>query len=114
MPGLESPDEIDLIAEDEDGRALLSIVQTGPWPTGRYVRQGLELKVRNYLRFALEGQMIAKYPTLRDKPVVVELTYDEPPPKPISEVWSRAAKTAMRRGVRLSTRKLGDQSFWSS
>ena len=114
MPGLESPDEIDLIAQDEDGRALLSIVQTGPWPTGRFVVKGLELKVRNYLRFALEGQMIAKYPVLKDRPVVIELTYDEPPPKPISDAWSRSAKLAMRRGVRLSTRKLGDESFWSS
>jgi hypothetical protein len=114
MPGLESPDEIDLIAEDEDGRALLSIVQTGPWPKGRYVVQGLEIKVKNYLRFALDGQMVAKYPTLRDKPVVVELTYDELPPKAIVDAWSRAAKTAMRRGVRMSTRKLGDASFWSS
>jgi len=101
MPGLESPDEIDLIAEDEDGRALLSIVQTGPWPKGRYVIQGLDL-------------MVAKYPSLRDKPVVVELTYDELPPKAIVDAWSRAAKTAMRRGVRMSTRKLGDASFWSS
>ncbi len=114
MPGLESPDEIDLIAEDEDGRALLSIVQTGPWPQGRYVRTGLELKVKNYLRFALEGQMVAKYPMLKDRPVVIELTYDEPPPKAISDTWSRSAKLAMRRGVRLSTRKLGDASFWSS
>ncbi len=114
MPGLESPDEIDLIAEDEDGRALLSIVQTGPWPRGRYAREGLELKVRNYLRFALEGQMIAKYPILRDRPVVIELTYDEPPPQAVLDSWSKSAKLAMRRGVRLSTRKLGDESFWSS
>ena len=88
MPGLESPDEIDLIAEDEDGRALLSIVQTGPWPSGRFVRPGLELKVSNYLRFALDGQMVAKYPVLKDRPVVIELTYDEPPPKAISDTWS--------------------------
>lgn len=114
MPGLENPDEIDLIAQDEDGRALLSIVQTGPWPTGRFVVKGLELKVANYLRFALEGQMVEKYPVLKDRPVVIELTYDEPPPKAISEAWSRAAKRAMRRGARLSTRKLGDESFWSS
>lgn len=114
MPGLESPDEIDLIAQDEDGRALLSIVQTGPWPKGRFVVKGLDLKVRNYLRFALEGQMVAKYPVLKDTPVVIELTYDEPPPKTISDAWSRSAKLAMRRGVRLSTRKLGDESFWST
>lgn len=114
MPGLESPDEIDLIAEDEDGRALLSIVQTGPWPKGKFVTKGLELKVRNYLRFALEGQMVAKYPVLKDRPVVIELTYDEVPPKTIADSWSRSAKLAMRRGVRLSTRKLGDESFWSS
>lgn len=114
MPGLENPDEIDLIAEDEDGRALLSIVQTGPWPTGRYVVKGLQLKISNYLRFALDGQMVEKYPTLRNRPVVIELTYDEPPPKAISDAWSRSAKTAMRRGARMSTRKLGDESFWSS
>ena len=114
MPGLESPDEVDLIAEDEDGRALLSIVQTGPWPTGRFVRTGLERKVSNYLRFALEGQMVAKYPVLKNRPVVIELTYDELPPKPIVDTWSKLAKLAMRRGARLSTRKLGDQSFWSS
>lgn len=114
MPGLENPDEIDLIAQDEDGRALLSIVQTGPWPTGRFVVKGLELKVANYLRFALDGQMVEKYPVLQDRPVVIELTYDEPPPKAMSEAWSRAAKRAMRRGARLSTRKLGDESFWSA
>ncbi len=114
MPGLESPDEIDLIAEDEDGRALLSIVQTGRWPQGKFSRTGLELKVSNYLRFALDGQMVAKYPVLKNRPVVIELTYDELPPKPIVDTWSKAAKTAMRRGVRLSTRKLGDESFWSS
>ena len=114
MPGLESPDEIDLIAQDEDGRALLSIVQTGPWPTGKYVRTGLEMKVRNYIRFALEGQMVSKYPVLRDRPVVIELTYDELPPKSVADAWSKAARAAMRRGVRLSTRKLGDESFWSA
>ena len=66
------------------------------------------------LRFALEGQMVTKYPVLEGRPVVIELTYDEVPPKAIVDSWSRSAKLAMRRGVRLSTRKLGDQSFWSS
>ena len=46
--------------------------------------------------------------------VVIELTYDEPPPKPIPDSRSKSAKLAMRRGVRPSTRKLGDESFWSS
>lgn len=58
--------------------------------------------------------MVAKHPVLKDRPVVIELTYHEPPPKPISDAWNRAAKIAVRRGVRLSTRKLGDQSFWNS
>ena len=31
MPGIDSPDEIDVVAEDVDGSALLSIVQTGAW-----------------------------------------------------------------------------------
>ena len=94
MPGLESPDEIDLIAEDEDGRALLSIVQTGPWPTGRYVRAGLELKVSNYLRFALDGQMVAKYPVLQDRPVCLYRSTDARTFGQVRRAMTRALEAA--------------------
>jgi hypothetical protein len=113
MPGLADPDEIDLIAEDTDGSALLSIVQTGPWAANRSELDSLKRKLANYLRFALEGQMVAKYPILQGRAVVVELTHDEPLPQAVVDYWAKAAKRALRDGARLSTRRLGD-SFWTS
>lgn len=111
MAGLQNADEIDLISEDPDGRALLSIVQTGAWsPDGAEVDL-LRRKLASYLRYALEGQMVSTYPSLRDKPVVVELAYDETLPEAIVGYWKRAGRTASRRGVRLSTRRL-DDTVW--
>jgi hypothetical protein len=108
MPGLHNADEIDLISEDPDGRALLSIVQTEPWSADGSEIALLRRKLKSYLRYALEGQMVSTYPSLRDRPVVVELAYDEPLPKAIAGAWKEAGRTASRRGVRLSTRRLED------
>jgi hypothetical protein len=111
MPGLQNADEIDLISQDPDGRALLSIVHTEPWSADGSEVALLRRKLKSYLRFALEGQMISTYPSLRDKPVVVELAYDDPPPEAIVGYWKDAGRTASRRGVRLSTRRL-DDTVW--
>jgi len=111
MPGLHNADEIDLISEDPDGRAVLSIVHPGPWSADGSEVALLRRKLKSYLRFALEGQMVGKYPTLRDKPVVVELAYDDPLPEAILGYWKDAGRTASRRGVRLATRRL-DDTVW--
>jgi len=108
MPGLQNADEIDLISEDPDGRALLSIVQTEPWSADGSEIDLLRRKLRSYLRYALEGQLVRSYPNLRGRPVVVELAYDEPLTEAIITYWRSAGKTAMRRGVRLSTRRLDE------
>jgi len=111
MPGLQNADEIDLISEDPDGRALLSIVQTGPWSADGGEIELLRRKLRSYVRYAVEGQMISTYPSLRGRPVVVELAYDEPLPAAVLGYWKDAGQAASRRGVRLSTRRL-DETVW--
>ena len=109
MPGLEAPDEIDVIAEDADGSALLSIIQTGRWSKdGGRERNRLKRKLGVYLRYALEGQMVAAYPSLEGRPVVIALMYDEPPPQPLLEYWRRRGESAARDGVTLKTQALGD------
>ncbi|MEA2144001.1 MAG: hypothetical protein QOI64_2431 [Solirubrobacteraceae bacterium] len=108
MPGIEDPDKIDVIAEDADGNALLSIVQTGPWPTDGSERNRLKRKLGTYLRYAREGQMVAAYPTLEGRPVVVELTYEVAPPQSVLDYWRRRGQTAAREGVTLSLRALDD------
>jgi hypothetical protein len=108
MPGLDAPDEIDVIAEDADGSALLSIIQTGPWSQDGKERGRLKRKLGVYLRYALDGQMVAAYPSLQGRPVVIALMYDEPPSEAVLEYWRRRGVTAARDGVTLKTQALGD------
>lgn len=108
MPGLEAPDEIDVIAEDADGSALLSIIQTGAWSKDGSERGRLKRKLAVYLRYALEGQMVAAYPSLEGRPVVIALMYEEQPPQALLDYWRRRGETAARDGVTLKTQALGD------
>lgn len=109
MPGLDAPDEIDVIAEDADGSALLSIIQTGAWSKdGARERNRLKHKLGVYLRYALEGQMVAAYPSLEGRPVVIALMYEEQPPTPLLDYWRRRAQAALRDGVTLKTQPLSE------
>lgn len=108
MPGLNAPDEIDVIAEDTDGSALLSIIQAGPWPKPGSERGRLKRKLGVYLRYALEGQMVAAYPSLAGRPVVIALMYEEQPPQAVLDYWRRRAETAARDGVTFRIQALGD------
>lgn len=108
MPGLDAPDEIDVIAEDADGSALLSIIQTGSWSKDGSERGRLKRKLGVYLRYALEGQMVATYPTLEGRPVVIALMYDEEPSQALRDYWRRRGETAARDGVTLKLQALGD------
>ncbi|MGH2918414.1 MAG: DUF6572 domain-containing protein [Solirubrobacteraceae bacterium] len=111
MAAIDDPDKIDLIAEDVDGNALLSIVQTGDWSTDGSERGRLKRKITTYLRYALEGRMVSTYPSLEGRPVVIALMYKEPPPQPLLEYWRRRGETAARDGVTLITQAL-DDTVW--
>lgn len=111
MPGIEDPDKIDVIAEDVDGSALLSIVQAGAWATDGSERNRLKRKLATYLRYALEGEMVATYPSLRGRPVVVELTYEHQPPQALLDYWRRREQDTRREGVTLRTKTL-DEVVW--
>ncbi|MEA2186575.1 MAG: hypothetical protein QOK16_1586 [Solirubrobacteraceae bacterium] len=108
MPGIDDPDEIDVIAEDVDGNALLSIVQRGAWSADGSERGRLKRKLRTYLRYALTGQMVNTHPSLRGRPVVIALMYEEPPPQALLDYWRRRGEAAARDGVTLTTKALGD------
>lgn len=108
MPGIDEPEKIDVIAEDADGSALLSIIQTGPWSRDGSERGRLKRKLNVYLRYALEGQMVEAYPSLKERPVVIALMYEEKPPQALLDYWRRRGETLARDGVRLTAQPLGD------
>jgi len=112
MPGIDAPDEIDIIAEDVDGNALLSIIQTGAWSAdGSSERPRLKRKLTTYLRYALEGQMVSRYPSLEGRQVVIALMYEQPPPQVLLDYWRRRGDAAARDGVTLTTKAL-DETVW--
>lgn len=111
MPGIDSPDEIDVIAEDVDGSALLSIIQTGAWSADGRERSRLKRKLATYLRYALEGGMVETYPTLRDRPVVIALMYEQQPPQPILDYWSQRGRSTARDGVTLVVKSLAETEW---
>lgn len=111
MPGLDDPDRIDVIAEDPDGSALLSIVHTAPWATDGGDRARLKRKLGTYLRYALDGDMVAQYPSLAGRAVAIELAYEHAPPDAILDYWRRRGETAARDGVTLRLRAL-DEIVW--
>jgi len=108
MAAIDDPDKIDVIAEDPDGNALLSIVQTGAWSADGSERGRLKRKLTTYLRYALEGRMVSNYPSLAGRPVVIALMYDQPPPQALMDYWRRRGETAAGDGVTLITKALQD------
>ena len=111
MPGIEEPEKIDVIAEDEDGSALLSIVQAGPWPTQDGVPGALKRKLSTYLRYALEGQMVKTYPTLEGRPVTIALMHQDDPPPAVRTYWERRQRDVRHENVTLIMRSL-DETVW--
>lgn len=108
MPGIDDPEKIDIIAEDVDGNALLSIVQAGAWPAEKPARARLKRKLGTYLRYVAEGQMVSAYPSLQGRPVVIALMYDTPPPAGLLDYWQRRGRDTARAGVTLVARTLED------
>jgi hypothetical protein len=52
--------------------------------------------------------MVATYPTLAGRPVVIALMYEEPPPQALLDYWRRRGETTARDGVTLKTQALGE------
>jgi hypothetical protein len=73
---------IDLVTEHpQTGRFSIVLVETGPWQSGAEEDQLRRLQARLYdcVDVAVDGQLAAKYPASRGRPVRIQLdTYDLP------------------------------------
>ena len=72
--GVEYAGIIDLLAHDA-GRdeVTLAMVEPRPWDGSELRLFQLQEKINAYLSFALDGEMTEEYPTLRDKPLRIQL-----------------------------------------
>lgn len=79
MPGLATPDTIDLVAQDADGTVLLVIVEEHPWGTYPDQDERFIAKMNTYGMYAT-SQLQEDYPQTRGLPVTVRLDCPTDPP----------------------------------
>ena len=76
MP-LDNADVIDLVSISADGRTItLHLVATVPWPPDGAGLPFLQAKLKNYVAFAADGQLLRQYPEARGKNVAIEIRSD--------------------------------------
>ena len=68
--GINYPEVIDLVAEN-DTEVILIIVQTELLTDALFIN--FQEKVNNYISFAKDGQMIALYPNVPEKDIVIRI-----------------------------------------
>jgi|SRR3954463_5229195 len=69
--GLQYPQIVDLITREKDGTFCLIVAETDA-VTGERVL-ALQEKLKNYLAFAKDGQLLAKYPEAKGAPVRIRV-----------------------------------------
>jgi hypothetical protein len=76
---LENADVIDLVSLSADGQTVtLHLVAAEPWPASGAGALLLQAKVKNYVAFAADGQLVRQYPEARGKNVVIEIRAEHP------------------------------------
>ena len=78
MP-LDKAGVIDLVSMSADGQTVtLHIVATDPWPSNGAGAPLLQAKLKNYVAFAADGQLLRQYPDARGKRVAIEIRSEHP------------------------------------
>jgi hypothetical protein len=76
---LDKADTIDLVSLTADGKTIvLHLVATRSWPSTGEGSLLLQAKLKNYVAFAADGQLIRQYPQAKDKNVRIEIRSDYP------------------------------------
>jgi hypothetical protein len=98
MP-LDKADVIDLVSLSPDKQTVrLHIIAGDPWSSNGDTAILLQAKLKNYVAFAADGQLVRAYPNVRGKKVVIEIRTNHPLGEteeklvaPASEAWCRPA-----------------------
>jgi hypothetical protein len=97
---------LDIVTLSPDGSTVcLYIVQAGPWTGSDAQLDSLQLKIHNYLSYALDGQLEQTYPELAGHPWRIVIDCQTGPPDPSSaKVLAYLAETLPKYGGSLQIR----------
>src|SRR2546423_6598125 len=69
--GIRYPETVDLVTQEKDGTVRLIVAETEAITGDRVL--ALQEKLKNYLSFASDGQLLAKYPNTRGASVRIRV-----------------------------------------
>lgn len=99
MTGIRDPWVIDLVAQEEDGAALLVIVESQSWTSLPKQANQLKAKLNTYTQFILDGSLARQYPELDGRTTTIRLDCAMKPPEVIQDILRIA-------GERLSAHRI--------
>jgi hypothetical protein len=88
---LDKPDVIDLVSVQGD-TVTLHLVVTGPWASNGSDAMLLQAKLKSYVAFAADGQLMRQYPDAQGKKVLIEIRSSHP----LSDTELRLVEAARR------------------
>ena len=98
---IQSPDQVDLVTEAQDGTYVLIMVETRPWDGSEERLFELQEKINGYLGFVTGGQMAEEYPESVGRPKRFQLDCEEPPDEATGAFLERVREMLSPEGIEL-------------
>ena len=95
--GLQYPEIVDLVTREKDGTVRLILAEDDPITGDRVL--ALQEKLKNYLAFAKDGQLAAKYPDLKGASVRIRVDLYAQPDALTLEFLRRFRVLALKESV---------------
>jgi hypothetical protein len=80
------------VAEEQDGSALLVIVEPRPWGADPGQPDQLKAKLNTYAQYVLDCELVRHYPQLAERHVAIRLECIDDPPEVIQKIANTAAE----------------------
>jgi hypothetical protein len=103
---VEDPNVIDFIAYDENGTVVLIMVEGRHWDGSDARVFELQEKIKTYVSFVADGQLIEQHPDLRGKPVRLELRCVSPPDPKTAGFLRMAGQELENEGLSLKIQQI--------
>ncbi len=106
-PGVQNPQMLDLVSQDpESGEFILIMVETRGWDGSIERIRQLQQKINRYVAFALEGEMVRKFPDSIEKPVRIQLSCYHTPDERTLLFLNNAASKLREEGISFSIKQI--------
>jgi hypothetical protein len=104
---IEQRDVIDFVARTTDGDALLVAVEGREWDGSVEQLYELQEKVNRYVSFALEGEMVERYPHFAGRSVTIELRAVSAPDPATASFLDKIHDALELEGISFVVRRIG-------